>query len=181
MTEHGSVLVRDAHDDERDTLCQVTLAAYEQYAAIMPEPIWVAYRRQFLATLDTEEPVERIVAERRSAVVGSVLLFPPSTSVYGSAAVNVRECPEVRLLAVVPEARRSGVGTALMDECARRARRAGAAALGLHTTDIMEAAVRMYERLGYVRRPELDFAPARGVLIKGYRLDLESHRAAPAS
>ena len=43
-----------------------------------------------------------------------------------------------------------------------------------HTTDIMRAAVRMYERLGYVRTPEHDFSPAAGVLIKGYRLDLRA-------
>jgi len=36
----------------------------------------------------------------------------------------------------------------------------------------VRAAVCMYERLGYLRAPELDFVPVKGVLIKGYRLDL---------
>jgi GNAT superfamily N-acetyltransferase len=82
--------------------------------------------------------------------------------------------PEVRLLAVVPAARGKGVGAALIDECARRARRAGATTLGLHTMDMMRAAVRMYERMGFVRAPDLDFTPAEGVLVKGYRLDLRT-------
>jgi len=157
------------------TLRSVTLAAYEEYAAIMPELLWAGYRRQLLATLDAEGPAERIIAERLGAVVGSVLLFPPATNAYVSAAVSA-DSPEVRLLAVLPEARGQGIGTALMEECARRARRAGAPALGLHTTDIMRTAVRMYERMGYVRTPELDFAPASGVLVKGYRLDLQRPR-----
>jgi len=37
----------------------------------------------------------------------------------------------------------------------------------------VQAAVCMYERLGYLRAPELDFVPVKGVLIKGYRLDLQ--------
>ena len=164
-------LIRDARDDERGAMRDVTLAAYEEYAALLPESVWAGYRHQLLATLDSEGPVERIVAERNGAIMGSVLLFPPATKAYGSAAVSV-DCPEVRLLAVVPEARGEGVGTALMNECAQRARRASATALGLHTMYIMRAAVRMYERMGYVRAPDLDFAPAKGVLVKGYRLDL---------
>jgi GNAT superfamily N-acetyltransferase len=166
-----SVVVRNMRHDEADAVRHVTLAAYGEYAAIMPEPLWLGYRRQMLATLESEGPVERIVAERGGSIVGSVLLFPPATEAYGAAAVS-GDYPEVRLLAVTPEARGHGIGAALMEECARRARGAGAAALGLHTTDIMRAAVRMYERLGYVRTPEHDFVPAQGILIKGYRLDL---------
>src|SRR5262249_53170065 len=62
------------------------------------------------------------VAEREGSIVGSVLLFPPAADAYGGAAGNV-DCPEVRLLAVAPDARGQGIGGALMEECARRARR----------------------------------------------------------
>ena len=170
---HQRVVIRDMRHDELDAVRHVTLAAYGEYAAIMPEPLWLGYRRQLLATLETGDRMERIVAERGGSIVGSVLLFPPAADAYGGAAGNVNY-PEVRLLAVVPEARGQGIGVALMEECARRARRAGAAALGLHTTDMMRAAVRMYERVGYVRTPAQDFSPAAGVLIKAYRLDLRA-------
>ena len=60
------------------------------------------------------------------------------------------------------------------------ARRAGATALSLHTMDVMKAAVRMYERLGFVRVPETDFTPVPGVVVKGYRLDLQAVRASAA-
>ena len=169
-----SVVIRDARRDERDIVRSVTLAAYEQYAAVMPEPLWQGYRRQLLATLETDGAAEHIVAERHGAVVGSVLLFPPATSAYGSAAGS-GDCPEVWLLAVAPDARGAGIGAALMGECVRRARRTGANALGLHTTDMMRAAVRQYKRLGFVRAPERDFTPAPGFVVKGYRLDLTRH------
>ena len=37
---------------------------------------------------------------------------------------------------------------------------------------MMRAAVRLYERLGFARDPALDFSPAPGVTVKGYRLPL---------
>ena len=81
--------------------------------------------------------------------------------------------PEVRLLAVAPAARGQGVGAALMKECMQRARHSGTRALALHTTDIKNAATRLYERMGFQRAPELDFEPAPGVTAKGYLLTLE--------
>jgi ribosomal protein S18 acetylase RimI-like enzyme len=163
--------IRDARDDEREAIRDVTLAAYEEYAAVMPKPFWEGYRQQLLVTLDKEEPVERIVAERKGMVIGSVLLYPPLANAYPGTRASAGW--EVRLLAVSPLARGQGVGTALMDECERRARRAGATILGLHTMEMMQAAIRMYERRGFERAPELDFYPAQGVLVKGYRLSLD--------
>jgi len=81
--------------------------------------------------------------------------------------------PEVRLLAVPPGVRGRGVGAALIRECMHRVRRSGGRVLSLHTTDLMQTALRMYERMGFVRAAELDFHPAPGVTVRGYRLDLE--------
>ncbi len=80
--------------------------------------------------------------------------------------------PEVRLLAVAPAARGRGVGAALMQECVRRVRRAGGRVLSLHTTDLMKTALRMYERMGFVRAPEIDFQLMPGTTVMGFRLDL---------
>ena len=57
----------------------------------------------------------------------------------------------------------------------RRARQAGFAAVTLHTTDMMAVAMSMYERIGFVRAPELDFEPAPGFTIKGYRYTFDSN------
>ncbi|MBA2284797.1 MAG: GNAT family N-acetyltransferase [Ktedonobacteraceae bacterium] len=173
MNKQISLAIRDAREDERSTIQTVTLAAYEEYATIMPRPWWEAYRRQLLLTLDEERPVERIVAESEGAIVGSVLLYPPLAQVYPGAEVGAG-WPEVRLLAVAPAARGQGVASALMDECERRARRAGATTLGLHTMDMMREAMHLYERRGFIRAPERDFYPAEGVVVKGYGLTLDA-------
>jgi GNAT superfamily N-acetyltransferase len=81
--------------------------------------------------------------------------------------------PEIRLLAVAPAARGQGIGAALVRECLRRARQVGAKTITLHTTEIMSVAMQMYERLGFVRVPELDFHPVPEVTIKGYRYRLD--------
>jgi ribosomal protein S18 acetylase RimI-like enzyme len=78
----------------------------------------------------------------------------------------------MRLLAVHPSMRGQGIGTALTLECAQRAERAGASALQLHTTDAMHTAMQLYERFGFVHAPELDWRPADGTVVKGYRLAL---------
>jgi ribosomal protein S18 acetylase RimI-like enzyme len=70
-------------------------------------------------------------------------------------------------------ARGRGIGQALMDECLRRARAGGATSIGLHTSDSLRAAVRMYERMGFERNPDEDFQPPGAELVKAYRLRLK--------
>ena len=171
-----TIAVRDARDGDRNAIRAVTLAAYEEYARAFPEPFWTAYRRMLVETLEGSGPAARIVAERQGAVVGSVLLYPAAAHAYGGVA-EVGRWPEVRLLAVLPSERGQGVGKALMDECVRRARHAGALAVGLHTMDVMGTAVRLYARMGFEHVPSLDFNPVPGVVVKGYRLDLTTSPA----
>jgi GNAT superfamily N-acetyltransferase len=164
--------IRDAHPDDRDAILGATLAAYQEYEALMPSH-WEEYRQHILATLADVKPAEQIVAEQDGGIVGTVLLYPAGTSLtLDEDSPITRRWPEVRLLAVIPAARGRGVGAALTHECAKRARRAGAGFLTLHTTDMMKAALRLSERMGVARAPEIDFHPVPGVTIKGYRLDL---------
>jgi len=143
--------IRDAHPGDRSAILAVTLAAYEQYAAALPPPLWAKYRQNIQATLGDVRPAAQIVAEEGGALVG---------------------WPEVRLLAVAPAARGKGVARRLMEECIQRARAAGSPALTLHTADIMAVAMRLYEHMGFTRAPELDIRLAPGILAKGYRLPL---------
>ena len=151
----------------------MTLSAYQEYAAIMPSH-WEGYRQAILATLAGVKPAQQIVAEREDAIVGTVLLYPAGTVFSTPDGLPLTLAwPEVRLLAVAPAARGQGIGAALMYECVRRARRLGAAVLTLHTTDMMHVAMRMYEHMGFVHAPELDFHVDKDLTVKGYRLNLD--------
>ncbi len=116
--------IRDARREDRDAARKVTLSAFQQYAASMPPPRWEGYRENILATLTDVAPAQQIVAEKEGIIVGSVLLYPPGTA-FSTPDEGPLTCPEIRLLAVAPEARGQGIGTALMQECIRRARSLG--------------------------------------------------------
>ena len=171
----SQVSVRAARPEDRDAILDVTLAAYQEYAARMPG-FWEGYRQNIVASVSDAGDAEQLVAEHRGAIVGTVLLYPPRRMHITQRESLDMPWPEARLLAVAPSARGRGVGAALMRECVRRVRLANGATLSLHTTDLMQTAMRMYERMGFVRAPEIDFHPAPGVTVKGYRLNLETAR-----
>lgn len=166
--------IRDARPEEYAEVLAVTRVAYQQYAPALPADRWEWYLQDMAETI-TQPPAagapDRIVAEAVGRILGSVLLFPAGSTEGDE--------PHVRLLAVPPAERGRGVGRALMDECLRRARAAGAATLTLHTTEMMGVAKAMYERMGFVRAMELDFYPetvpagdAPVVTVLGYRYRL---------
>jgi GNAT superfamily N-acetyltransferase len=165
--------IREARDDDRAAIREVTLAAYQEYAAVMPAH-WEGYKQGILATLADVTPAEQFVAVQDDLLVGTVLLFPAGSRLTGPDGVGVSLIwPEIRLLAVAPAARGRGVGAALIRECLRRARQAGATAITLHTTDMMRVAQGMYVRMGFEHAPEIDFQPAPGITIKGYRFEVD--------
>lgn len=165
--------LRDPREGDAEAVREVTMAAFREYAAHMPVH-WEGYREAILATLANVTPAEQVVAEREGVIVGSVLLYPAG-AVFSppNRPPMTLACPEMRLLAVAPAARGAGIGAALVSECIRRARRSGSRALTLHTSDVMQAAMRMYERMGFVRDPELDFRLSEAVTVKGYRFNLD--------
>jgi ribosomal protein S18 acetylase RimI-like enzyme len=163
--------LRDARDEELDAIAELTLRAYGEYASRMTPAAWSALEGALANALATREPAERIVAVRDGELLGSVMLYPVSARAYDGA-VPEATWPEVRLLAVSPAARGQGVGEALMKECVRRADAAGADQVGLHTSESMHSAIRMYEKMGFVRVPEHDFQPEGAELVTAYRLFL---------
>ena len=168
----GAVQVREARPDERGIVRAITLAAYAEYAHVMAPSAWAGLDAAVRAALDSDAPAERLVAEHDGRVVGSVMLFAPAADAYAGLTAGA-PWPELRLLAVAPEARGLGVGATLLEECVRRARHAGATVLGLHSSRSMGTAIGMYLRRGFVRDPAHDFVPEGGELVEAYRLPLD--------
>lgn len=167
------VHIRDARADEREVIRAITLAAYEQYEAIAPPPLWILLQQAVLSGLAKEGSVERIVAEYAGKIVGAVQLYPPSMNPYDYDAPVEATGPEVRLLAVDRTFQGRGIGKALMFECIKRAQNNGYPVLGLHTGEFMQTPIQMYESMGFVHVPDLDFHVGEGGTVKGYLLELE--------
>ena len=88
------------------------------------------------------------------------------------AEVATRHEAELRMLVVDPAAQGRGVGAALVRACVERAAAAGKAGVCLVTTPSMVTAHRLYDRLGFVRRPERDRRLDDGLLLECYSLAL---------
>ena len=168
----AAVHVRTAIPTDRGAIARLTLAAYREYATIMEPSAWNALDQAVRAALVDDTGVTRLVAELDGTIVGSAALYAPDAAAYGDL-TELTPWPEVRLVAVDPNVRGRGIARALVDVCIRRARASGATVLGLHSSRSMRAAVRLYERMGFVRDPEHDFQPPGAELVEGYLLRLD--------
>lgn len=166
-----TIVIRDARADELDTVRKLTFDVYSAYAKIMTADAWAGLDGAVRNAVEADR-AQRIVACDGDTIVGSVMLFPADTAAYGEY-TDALPSPELRLLAVPESARGQGIGRALVEECIRRARRDGAAALGLHTSKSMATARELYRRMGFERAPEHDFFPPGAEHVEGYRFRLK--------
>jgi ribosomal protein S18 acetylase RimI-like enzyme len=168
--DQGDITLHDARPADRERIRELTLAAYAEYAGIMAPTAWAGLHGAVVSALASDEPsIEWIVAKSAGEIVGSVMLYPPKVAAYGGEVEGV-PWPELRLLAVDAAFRGRGVGQRLVEECVHRARAMGADELGLHTSRSMEAAIRMYRKMGFERAPAHDFHPEGAELVQAFRL-----------
>jgi len=131
----------------------------------------VAYRADGFLSADSQyEPTLRalgadgaghvlVAADADGNLAGTVMLqgWP-----HAGRVVTGPDEAEIRALAVLPLARRLGVGRALLGAVIERARREQVRHLVLVTQPNMKAAHRLYGEAGFVRLPERDWAPEPG-------------------
>jgi len=140
--------VRVAHHDEFARVGELTVAAYR----LLPvDHLWGGYEEEILDTAERAKHADVLVALVDQQVVGSVTLVTDAASPWS----EWTEPGEVqfRLLAVDAAARGHGIGETLVRACMTRAH---GVPIMIHTTSWMETARRLYERLGFVRRPDRD-------------------------
>ncbi|MFD7452336.1 GNAT family N-acetyltransferase [Kitasatospora sp. NPDC059827] len=77
---------------------------------------------------------------------------------------------EIRMLATAAASRGRGVGEALVRACVARTRELGLTGMAFSTRPEMTAAHRVYERVGFRRTPERDWAPYPGMDLMVYTM-----------
>jgi len=159
-----SVVVRLAGPHDFDAVGELTVAAYARSGQLGDD-----YARQLRDVAARVDLGEVLVAQDEDSgqVLGTVTFVLPGSEL---AELSRPGEAEFRMLAVTSGAQGRGVGEALVRACVERARTVGASALVLYTRDGPSAARRLYERLGFVRTPELDWTPDPRIVLLALRL-----------
>ncbi|MFL6214164.1 MAG: GNAT family N-acetyltransferase [Blastocatellia bacterium] len=159
--------IRQATPVDASAINRLCVEAYAEFESVVGQDNWRQMREALASAADLSTLGELLVAEDANGVIGVVLYIPPGKS-------DGRSIPQawatIRMLAVSPASRGSGVGRKLTEECINRARRDGAEAIGLTTADMMKVAEPMYERMGFQKEAAL--GTRFGVRHARYKLPL---------
>ena len=159
--------IRRARPDDYAEIGEVTVAAYADFTT-GTEDDYVRHLRD-AARRDREAELWVATPGDSDRILGTVTICPPG-SPWREIAQDGEG--EFRMLAVAPDARGAGVGTALLQLTIERFRKAGDRAVVLSSLAEMTAAHRIYARAGFVRLPERDWSPVEGVHLIAFRKEL---------
>ncbi|SNS86852.1 Ribosomal protein S18 acetylase RimI [Ekhidna lutea] len=119
-----------------------------------------------------KESVELLVAKQGDQLLGAVVYIGDMKDYSsGGTATLEKNAAGFRLLAVDPKARGLGVGKKLTIACIDQAKSEGRKQVVIHTTESMQVAWGMYEKMGFIRSEDLDFEQS-GLPVFGFRLKL---------
>lgn len=158
-------VIRHARDDEYDIVAALIVDAYAEFAATMSPDAWSSFAQDIANVYGRLSDGEIIVAEVDGNIIGTVTVFRDWRGAQP-------DTMAMRLLAVPPAHRNSGVGRALMQWAVEEARSTGKTRLILTAMLIMDTVRELAEKMGFERAPELDHEPAPGVRAQGYSLQL---------
>jgi GNAT superfamily N-acetyltransferase len=172
---NAALTIRQATPDDHAPLGKLLVAAYAGLPGMPSPQEWPDHYAMLadVAGRAAKSSVTVFVAtDEQSRLLGSID-FIDDMAQYGSAgtAATVTNAAGIRLLAVDDAFRGKGVGKALTLFCIDHARALGKVRLVLHTTRAMQTAWTMYESLGFVRFPEIDFTPGK-LDVFGFQLPL---------
>jgi ribosomal protein S18 acetylase RimI-like enzyme len=174
----SDVQIREACPADYDAVVSTLRAAHAQFADVLPATIYRAYLANILDVRSRLADSDLLVADLNGEIVGTITYYPDASKEgwdWPAAWAGIRAA------GVVPQARGMGIGRRLVEACIARAKAQEVEAICLHTAEFMEAAIIMYERVGFRRRPEFDqdissFFQAGGevspIIVLGYWLDL---------
>lgn len=168
---NNCLTVRPARPHEVDHVGRLTLTAYAvdgharpagSYAAELADAARRARDAELLVAVDASE-----------SVLGTVTVCVP-----GSPMAEISQPGELefRMLAVAWDARRRGVGEALVRSVLRRAAEMRAHRVVLCSAPEMHAAHRLYARLKFGRLPERDWEPAPGMTLLAFGVTTDVHQ-----
>ncbi|MCW2767714.1 MAG: mshD 7 [Nocardioides sp.] len=156
--------IRRARPEDYPAIGELTVAAYEEFLTGADD----GYREQLRDVEGRGRDAELWVAtsDDSETILGNVTICPAGSPWRQVAKPGEGE---FRMLAVSPDARRQGVGGALVDLVLSRSREQGAHAVVMSSLSEMTGAHRIYQRLGFERLSERDWRPMPEVNLITFR------------
>ena len=174
------MIIRDARPDELAEVGDLRVTAYQADGFLSPGSGYAPMLRALggdgdgVVLVAVENGTDRSDGADRGPgrIAGTVMLqFWPHGGEIGVG----RDEAEIRALAVAPDGRGRGTGRALLRAVIERAAREGLRRLVLLTQPDMRAAQHLYEREGFRRLPERDWAPVPPIVGALQRNDSSNH------
>lgn len=171
MTEN--LLIREVKRSEQGMLGEFMVEVYSNIEGF-PAPAELPDYYKMLANagrLNDEQDFKVLVAETVDEQIAGGIVYCSNMAKYGSGGTATQEkhASGIRLLCVDPRFRRSGVGRTLTNACIALARQDGQHQVILHTTQMMQVAWNLYQKMGFERSPDLDCC-ADDIGVFGFRL-----------
>jgi ribosomal protein S18 acetylase RimI-like enzyme len=159
--------LREAGTRDHPAIDTLVRTAYFEFADRLDAADWEKMRASLAVANLLHLGATLLVAEAEGRIAGSVAYHPPGNS---DPNIFPREWASIRALAVDPVARGRGLGRRLTEACIARARTDRAPCIGLHTSEAMNVARGLYERMGFAVDGELP--PRFGLRYWRFRKDL---------
>jgi ribosomal protein S18 acetylase RimI-like enzyme len=167
MTSAGMVEIRAAAPGEYSTVDALAVAAWQVLKPGFDPARWDGMLLSVGRMSKLAEQGRLLVAAAGEQILGAVVYMPPGRS---NPDIFPAEWPSIRMLVVQPSHRGAGIGRALTAACIDEAMKDGARCIGLHTSPVMEVALPLYLRMGFVK--DADLPPIAGAPYARYVLFL---------
>ncbi|MBV6700050.1 GNAT family N-acetyltransferase [Kitasatospora aureofaciens] len=160
------ILIRRARPEDLDDAGRITVEAFVGDGHTAPGSSYVEHLRD--ADRRAREAELLVAVDAAEGQVLGCVTFAVGGTEWADIATPQEG--EIRMLATAAAARGRGVGEALVRAAVARSRELGLAGMAFSTRPRMTAAHRIYERLGFRRTPERDWAPYPGMDLMVYSL-----------
>jgi len=159
------IVIRPFQNQDADDLNSLARDAFLEFSSKYTDWNFIESAVSNMSNLSQISDV--FVAESSGKIVGGVALVPHGA---GKKEYFNKSCASLRMLVVSPKYRGYGIGKNLTDKCVIRAKEIGASSIGLHTSPMMQVALNMYLKMGFVKIKDVE--PIAGVEYSVYTMSI---------
>jgi len=161
--------IREVKPEEYEEAGGITASAWREFLPADPDPEWEAYLAEIADIRGRASRTVVLGAFEDGRPLGTVTL-EVDRKIGNEGIPLAPDSANVRMLGVAPDARRRGVGRALMEAALAEARARGKRAVTLNTAERMRSAVALYQAMGFIRGQDVILND--GFRLQSYRLEL---------